>query len=250
MTWFGKIAGGVVGGLLGGPLGMIAGAALGHVAVDKNSRELNTQKTSMNSSEQKQAVYFTTLFSLLGKMAKADGRVSREEGEALKDFLNKVDMPNPQRKFAMKLFNEAKDSPYSVRDLAVQFRDTVDSKYEALLSLLDMLFQIAAADNKFHPGERRMINDIRDVFSLSSEDIKEFENRYFPGADDESYKTLNCTKDSSDKEIKKSYREMVNKFHPDKIISKELPEEFVDFSKKRFQEIQKAYEKIRKERGF
>lgn len=250
MTWFGKIAGGVVGGLLGGPLGMIAGAALGHVAVDKNSTQLNKQNAAMNISEQKQAVYFTTLFSLLGKMAKADGKVNREEGEALKTFLNKINMPAPQRKFAIQLFNEAKDSSHSVRDLAIQFRDAVNGKYEVILSLLDMLFQIAAADNKFHPGEKRMINEIRDILNISSEDIKDLKNRYFPGEDDESYKILNCTKDSSDKEIKKNYRKMVNKFHPDKIISKELPEEFVDFSKKRFQEIQKAYEKIRKERGF
>jgi len=67
---------------------------------------------------------------------------------------------------------------------------------------------------------------------------------------DRYYKILNCTPESSNVEIKSNYKKLVKDFHPDKIISKGLPEEFIDFAESRFREIQESYEKIQKERNF
>ncbi|HMB00830.1 MAG TPA: co-chaperone DjlA [Spirochaetota bacterium] len=253
MSWSGKITGGLIGAMLGGPLGAIAGAALGHSLVDrKKEAELYTHTSNnrqFTRQEQTQAAYFITLFTLLGKIAKADGRVSKEEGDTFKKILNNMNLPGQSRRFAVKLFNEAKHSPQTVDELTSQFYTAVNGNYELMLSMLDMLFQIAAADNILHTGEETVLRQVKQILNINEQDYNTIKNRYFADTG-KYYKTLNISPDASDEEIKKSYRSLVNKFHPDKIIAKGLPEEFIRFAEQRFQKIQDAYDKIRQERGF
>ncbi len=254
MGWFGKITFGTIGLFLGGPLGAIAGAALGHILVDKGmdvaGRVIeSTGEPRIGHAEQTQATYFVSLFSILGKLAKVDGRVSREEIAVVDGFINSLPMPVREKQFARQIFNEAKNSRYSIEDFAHQLYQTAGAQPALLLSFLDLLFQIAAADGRFHPEEEAALGVIKKIFNINDKQFEDIKAVYFKNFD-KNYKILNCTPDSSIEEIKSNYKKLVKEFHPDTIISKGLPEEFVEFASKRFQEIHESYQKIRQERNF
>ena len=248
MGWFGKLAFGSMGLLIGGPLGAVAGAALGHHLVDKTETRMIGGRTPIHA-EQTQAAYFISIFSILGKLAKIDGVVSRDEIAVVEDFISNLNITETEKQFANQVFNEAKDSRYSVDDFAMQFHEISMGHPTMLVSFLDLLFRIAAADNRFHPAEEAALNRIKEIFHISDQQFNNMKAAYFKDVD-RFYKVLNCTADSSDEEIKASYKKLVKDFHPDTIVSKGLPEEFTEFATKRFREIREAYENIRQERSF
>lgn len=254
MGWFGKITFGTLGLFLGGPLGAIAGAALGHHLVDKRidgaGRAIDsTQQPQLGQAEQTQATYFISLFSILGKLSKIDGVVAREEIAVVDGFINDLPMAGTEKQFARQIFNEAKDSQYSIEDFAIQLYQAVGAQPALLLSFLDLLFQIAAADGKFHPAEEAALKKIKDIFQVGNQQFEDIKAVYFKDFD-KYYKMLNCSPEASNEKIKSNYKKLVKDFHPDTIISKGLPEEFIDFASNRFREIHESYEKIRQERNF
>ncbi len=246
MGWFGKLMFGSMGLLLGGPLGAIAGAALGHHLVDKQQNDTYRRPTLIYT-EQSQAAYFVSMFSILGKLAKIDGVVTREEIAVADRFISNLNIDDRQKQFARQVFNEAKDSRYTIDDFALQLYQINEGQPAVLVSFLDLLFQIAAADNKLHPAEESALNRIKDIFHISNQQFNDIKAAYFKDVD-RFYKVLSCTPKSSDQEIKVSYKKLVKEFHPDMIVSKGLPEEFTEFAAKRFREIQEAYEGIKRER--
>jgi len=254
MGWFGKITFGTLGLFLGGPLGAIAGAALGHHLVDKridgDGQVIDsTRGPQLRQAEQTQATYFISLFSILGKLSKIDGVVTREEIAVVDGFINGLPMADREKQFAQQIFNEAKDSRYAIEDFANQLHQAIRNQPTLAVAFFDLLFKIAAADGKLHPAEESALKSIQNIFRISDSQYDNIKAVYFQELD-KYYKILNCTPESSNEEIKSNYKKLVKDFHPDKIISKGLPEEFIDFAESRFREIQESYEKIQKERNF
>ena len=254
MSWFGKLTLGTLGLILGGPLGAVAGAALGHILIDKSRDLVNQtirpqQGPQFEPAERTQATYFISLFSILGKLSKIDGVVTRNEIAVVQDFINNLPMAEGEKQFARQVFNEAKDSRYSIEDFAIQLYQAARTQPTLLLSFLDLLFKIAAADGALHPAEETALKSVKNIFKISDTQFENIKAVYFKDFD-KYYKNLNCTPESSNQEIKSSYKKLVKDFHPDRIVSKGLPEEFIDFASNRFREIQESYEKIRQERGF
>jgi DnaJ like chaperone protein len=254
MGWFGKLTFGTLGLMLGGPLGAIAGAALGHILVDKRSGVIlkgnRTEKApDIGYAEQTQAAYFVSLFSILGKLSKIDGVVTRDEISVVQQFIDNLPMPQSEKQFARQVFNEAKNSQYSIEDFAFELQRAAGSHPSLLVSFFDLLFRVAAADGTFHAAEEDALKKVKEIFRITDKQYDEIKAIYFKEAD-KHYKMLNCTRKSSNDEIKSSYKKLVKDFHPDRIISKGLPEEFIDFAEKRFREIHESYEKIRQERNF
>lgn len=254
MGWFGKLTFGSLGLFLGGPLGAIAGAALGHHLIDKKQRILARlygarQEPRLEYAEQAQAAYFVSLFSILGKIAKIDGVVTRDEIAVVQKFIKELQIPETEKQFAKQIFNEAKDSKYSLEDFADQLYQATRNHSNILLSFVDLLFRVVVADGTFHPAEESSLKSITRIFGISYEQYNNLKAAYFNDLD-KYYRVLNCNPESSNEEIKSNYKKLVKDFHPDTIVSKGLPEEFTDFASKRFGEIQDAYDKIRKERNF
>lgn len=254
MAWFGKIALGSLGMMLGGPLGAILGGALGHHLIDKQQAAAGRQFRQIpgpgfDPMAAQQAAYFVCILSMLGKIAKADGVVTQDELAVVDRFISSLRVSGEEKAFARRVFNEAKNSSYSLSDFAAQFYQMAGAQPAVLLSFLDVLFQVAAADGRLHPAEEQALNTVKDVFRLSDAQFDSIRARYFSN-DDKYYQMLNCTPQSTDEEIKKSYKKLVKEFHPDTIIAKGLPDEFIDFATKRFQEIQEAYQQVRNTRGF
>jgi DnaJ like chaperone protein len=248
MGWFGKLTFGTVGLFFGGPLGAIAGAAIGHHLVDRDNDQENYERT-FKPVEQAQAAYFISMFSILGKLAKTDGEVDKEEISIVEAFLATLRIPEQEKQFARRIFNEAMESPYSIDDFAEQLYRMNSGRPVILVSFMDLLFKMAAADGKLHKNEEEALLRIRGIFRISEQQFSNIKAGYFNDTD-RYYKILDCMPSNTDQEIKTSYKKLVKDFHPDTVISKGLPEEFVQFATGRFQEIQNAYEKIRKERSF
>ncbi len=246
MGWMGKIIGGSVGFMLGGPLGAIAGVAIGSL-YDSGS---GTRRESLNSGEEAHLLYFTAAFSMLAKLAKADGVVSRSEVAVIERFMREGLRLDPAaRKLAIRIFNRAKDSPERFEDFAVQFHGYFHHRREIIFSMYQLLLEVAAADGTVHPGEERLLAAAARIFRISDTRSSRF-RQAATGGTDRFYAVLGCSRSDSDETIRKRYRKLAADFHPDKIVSKGLPEEFTEFAKKKFQEIQEAYAEIRKERGF
>ncbi len=254
MGWFGKLALGSLGMLIGGPIGAIAGAALGHVLIDKRVDLTGADpraipRPQFEFAEQTQATFFISLFSILGKLSKIDGVVSKEEIAVVQDFINSLPIDETEKQFARQVFNEAKDSPYRIEDFASQLYQAVQNQPTLVLTYFELLFRIVAADGTYHPAEEAALKQVKVIFNLSDKQYEDIKAVYFNDLD-KHYKMLNCSPESSNDEIKSNYKKLVKDFHPDVIISKGLPEEFIEFAEKRFREIQESYEKIGQERNF
>jgi DnaJ like chaperone protein len=254
MGWFGKLTFGSLGLLLGGPLGAMAGAALGHALVDKKANFTGqttrpVPETPFVNAERAQAAFFISLFSILGKLSKMDGVVTKDEIDVVQDFINGLTIDETEKQFARQIFNEAKNSPYLIDDFAIQLYQAVKDQPTLLVSYFDLLFRIVAADGTFHPAEESALKRVKEIFNISDNQYEDLKAAYFNDFD-KYYKILNCTPDSTNEEIKSSYKKLVKDFHPDTIISKGLPEEFIEFATSRFRKIQESYEKIKQERNF
>ena len=253
MGWFGKLTFGSMGLLLGGPLGAIAGAALGHVLVDKKidfagQAGRSIPEPQFEYAEKTQAAFFISLFSILGKLSKIDGVVTKDEIAVVQDFINGLPIDETEKQFARQVFNEAKNSPHQIDDFAIQLYSMAKNQPTLLVSYFDLLFRIVAADGTFHPAEEAALKRVKEIFQISDNQFEDIKAVYF---DDlaKHYKTLNSTPESTNEEIKSNYKKLVKDFHPDVIISKGLPQEFIEFASDRFREIKESYERIRRERN-
>ncbi len=224
------------------------------------------------NNEQAQDVFFLTMFSLLALMAKADGVVSREEIGLVDNFIkNDLQLSSEKRDMAIKIFNAAKNSGYSFEGMAAQFQSLFKNERNILTTMFDLLLRLAYSDGVFHANEERLILSAKKIFNISDYEYESFKARYENRGEDgargggressagrgretesmeQYYAALGCSPSDGADKIKEAYKKLARDYHPDVIIAKGLPEDFVKFATQRFQQIQAAYEKIRKARNF
>ena len=234
----GYLIGFSLGGPIGGLIGAIAGSRVG--ANQANS------KTRFTSNQQQQAAFFAALFACLAKLAKADGIVSKEEVEKVDDFIKeRFKFPSEQRKFAIKVFNHAKDDNVSYEEYASQLAGLLAKNKNALVVFYELLFELAMADGILDPAEEVLLRKTPGIFGI---DLSLFDNLkdQFSSDSSDPYKVLGVTIDMPFDDIKKIYQKKRREFHPDTLISKGLPDELLDKAKEKFIEIQQAFEVIEK----
>jgi DnaJ like chaperone protein len=250
MGWIGKIIGGTLGFAIGGPLGAIAGAAFGH-AFDRTSEELDTPQVSVRrEADTAQFTFFVAVFSMLAKLVKTDGEISRGELDTIHRFMLYDLNLNPQsRMFATNIFNAALHSPNTFEEFASQFYGQFHSEPQLLEMMVDILLRVAVADGAMSASEEQMIRSAVRIFGFSESVYEKIRSRYVQTFD-RYYAVLGVNPGDSNDIVKSRYRKLVKEYHPDRVVARGLPEEFAKYAQDKFREIQEAYEKIRKERGF
>lgn len=256
MGWIGKFIGGTIGLSIGGPLGAILGAALGH-RFDKSDEKYlegfggRSGNGGFHESQQnKEMTFFVAAFSMLAKIAKVDGTISNAEISVIEDFMDKDLKLDPNsRSAAINIFRAAKDSGEPFESFARQFYDAFRDQRQILELMIDVLIRVAASDGNISPDEEILIHSAAQMFGLSENSYQNYRSRYSKTASNKYYAVLQCTPQDDNSTIKKQYRKLVSEYHPDKIIGKGLPEEFVEFANEKFKEIQEAYDAVSRERG-
>ena len=234
--------GGMIGFSIGGPIGGILGAIIGSKLAGKEQVEASTKQRN-------QAAFFTALFACLAKIAKADGKVTREEVDKVDHFIKeRFKFPSDQRVFAIEIFNHAKDDSNTFRDYANQLTSLLSSDKSALIMFYELLFELSMADGHLDYSEEKLLLEAIDIFQIDPEFFQINKKKYGATASD-AYIILGVTEDMSFKDIKVAYQRKRKEFHPDTLLSKGLPEELLEKAKEKFIEIQSAFEEIEKQKN-
>lgn len=252
MAWWGTFIGGTLGFVFGGPLGAMVGAALGG-NLDRGLKM--GDQASLGNQERVQAAFFTTTFSVMGHVAKADGHVSAQEISSAKNIMTQMQLSAPQRKAAIKFFDQGKADEFPLIDVLRQFKKECHGRRNLIQMFIEIQIATALADGKVDPGEKRVLNTIGEVLGFSRSQIDHLfniANGAAPSANDtltltQAYKILGVSKGSSEAEVKKAYRRLMSQHHPDKLVAKGLPDEMIKLATEKTQEIRKAYDLVKKE---
>lgn len=261
MAWWGKLIGGTFGFMLGGPLGALIGAAIGHNLDAGMDRLPGGQVLGAGETERVQTAFFTTIFSVMGYIAKADGRVTHDELDIARNLMSHMQLSGDQRKAAMHLFAEGKQAGFALDDVLEQFREECRGRRNLVQMFLEMLISTALADGVLHDSERNALRYIAEKLGFPQSSFEQLlslvQAQFQYGAHDgaqekssaeklrEAYAVVGVTETASDEEIKRAYRKLMSEHHPDKLVSKGLPEEMMKIATEKAQEIQTAYDEIK-----
>jgi len=249
MGWMGKLVGGTIGFALGGPLGAIFGAAFGHAFDAESAYDTSNQRQRLSPIEHHQLTFFVAAFSMLAKLAQADGRVTQEEIDSIESFMEKDLRLNAEsRNAAANIFRTALNAPGTFTDFARQFYEQFRNQPQMLELMVDILLRVAVADGSLAQGEESLILSAVNIFNFSNDRYEQMKSQYIRTAD-RAYSVLGCSPEDADDQVKRCYRQRVQEYHPDKIAAKGLPDEFTRFAQDKFREIQEAWEQIKTARG-
>ncbi len=274
MSCLGSIIGGTIGLFLGGPLGAIAGAAFGGFIsgagnrvrftdqADGQDRFSNLYGNRMNRSQHNQMTFFVGSFSMLAKLAAVDGNVSDKERRKVEEFMDKdLNLDAATKASAFRIFDTAVNASETFYQFANQFYREFRFQSQLLELMIDIMLRVAHEDGGISGEEETLIVDAVHIFRLDDGLYGRLKAKHTGGysgytgssygraASGAAYSVLGCKSSDSADTLKKAYRKLVNEYHPDKVASKGLPDEFQKAARAKFIEIQNAWDTIKAERG-
>lgn len=256
---FSKWIGGALGWSFGGPIGAIIGLAIGSVidSMAKGSDKpllgerqstrgrRTTYSTQSRQRPQTQSGDFeVSLLILASEVIKADGKQDQRELDFVRQqFVNMYGKDRANHAF--KLFKGISKQNISLRPVCLQIKQMMD--HPSRLQLIHFLFGIAKADGTVTKDEERQIYTIAGYLGISSKDYQSIKAMFY-NSKDNAYKILEIEKDATVDEIKRAYRKMAKKYHPDRVIH--LGKEHQEGAEEKFRQVQEAYEQLQKELRF
>lgn len=284
MHIFGKILGAFFGFLFGGPFGAIFGLFLGH-QFDK-ARRFNQAGFSTGgfgngpSQAERQEEFFKAAFAVMGHVAKAKGQVTKEEIQLASVMMDRMNLHGDQRLAAQDAFRQGKEADFPLEQVLEKVRISTGGRFDLLQFFLELQISAAFADGDIHPSERNVLHKIARGLGFSADQLErrlrmqeaafrfqqgggfggQQEQQGYAGGGQwqqasskdrlaDAYSVLGVGDDADAKEIKRAYRKLMNEHHPDKLMAKGLPPEMMNVAKEKSQEIQHAYDLIKKEKG-
>ncbi|AIS53807.1 co-chaperone DjlA [Vibrio coralliilyticus] len=283
MHIFGKILGTFFGFLMGGPFGAIFGLFLGH-QFDKARRlrqaGFNSGFGGGPSQAERQEEFFKSAFAVMGHVAKAKGQVTREEIQLATTMMERMNLHGELRRAAQNAFREGKEADFPLDTVLERVRISSGGRFDLMQFFLELQISAAFADGDIHPSERSVLHKVAKGLGFSSDQLEQrlrmqeaafrFQQGGFGGhsgsghshqssgwqqastADQlsDAYKLLGVDSSADTKSVKRAYRKLMNEHHPDKLMAKGLPPEMMNVAKEKAQEIQNAYDLIKKAKGF
>jgi len=242
MGSFGKWIGGGLGWAFGGPIGALIGFAVGSMFDGSN---VTVSSNTLGPSRTAEGDFKMSLLVLMACIMKADGKIMKSELAVAKRFLV-ANFGEQGALEALQILKNLLEQPIDETQVAMQINQYMN--YSSKLELLHLLFDIAYADEEIHPSELSAIKRIADIFHIDRLDFESLKAPYMKQVDrDWAYKSLEIEPTATDDEIKKAYRKMAKKYHPD--LVNELGEDVKKSATEKFRSINEAYESLKKQRG-
>lgn len=256
-NWWGKIIGGLIGLIRGGFAGAVIGFVFGHL-VDRFLSGFAGVKATREA-------FFDALFGTLGHLAKADGRVSEAEIRMAEELMRRMQIAGEERQRAIRLFNQGKRPDFALEGALRPFVQHSMMRPDLRRMFLEVLFDAAFFAGPPSAAEQAVLQRVARAFHIPPLWFAAMMQARAGGAAgaqqgrpgrgivrgtlEQAYAHLGLTPQASDAEVKRAYRKLVAQYHPDKLVSRGLPEEMMEMARTRVREINVAYEQIKQARG-
>lgn len=265
MNFAGRLICTLIGMMVGGPIGALIGFGVGHF-FDKSLSSFSRQFDPA-LREKVEAALFDTVFPLLGKLAKSDGRISEEEIGATEQLMSKMRLSEAQRQRAIDLFKQGSQTNYDISKPLTEFMAVCGAYPDVKQILLVYLLSLAMADGELADEEEALLRQVAEQLGYARPIYEQIlrmakAQQQFHGqgggyggatssADqiNNAYAALGMDSNASDAELKKRYRKLMSEYHPDKLIGQGVPDDMVKVATEKSQEIQSAYDLIKKVRA-
>jgi DnaJ like chaperone protein len=273
MQYWGKVVGVVVALFVGGGFwGAVLGLIIGHLFDKSRSRKM----AWFANQRARQTLFFATTFEVMGHLTKSKGRVTEADIQVASLFMDRLNLHGESRTAAQHAFRVGKTDNYPLRDKMRQFRSVCFGRFDLIRMFLEIQIQAAFADGTLHPSERQVLYVIAEELGISRQQFDQFLLMMQGGAQfgggfnnsqqqaggggwqqsqrgptlEDACNVLGVKATDDATTIKRAYRRLMGEHHPDKLVAKGLPPEMMEMAKQKAQDIQKAYELIREQKGF
>ncbi len=261
---WGKLIGGFLGFLLLNLIGLIIGVWIGH-RFDRGLNQNFDQIFGHADPAETQRIFFTSTFAVMGHIAKADGVVSKQEIATAEQVMAQLGLDEYKRQEAIAAFGQGKSQDFDLNSSLQSLIQHCVRKPSLIQMFLEIQILAATADGDVSPSEREILYQIGQAFRISPahldrlvEMVKAQQSFHQGGSGasrnqsgptlEQAYKVLGLDMSASNPEVKKAYRKLMSQHHPDKLVAKGMPEEMVKVATEKSQEIQSAYEMIKREK--
>ena len=259
--FYGKIIAGLLGFLVGGPIGLLIGLYIGH-RFDKGLIK-TLQFGSPENIERIKNSFFETTCSLLGYLAKADGRISQQEIDHTEALFSQMGLTGEQRIRAKDLFRAGAAADFNLEQTVSSFLHSCGPQKQLQQTLLLFLISLALADQAIDEAEHAALLRIAILIGFSEAQLEQLlrmvqaQGQFHAGGGvgpssaaslDNAYEALGVSENATDKEVKRAYRKLMSQNHPDKLIAQGVPEDMIKIATEKSQDISGAYDMIRKHR--
>ncbi len=234
MAKYGKWLGAGLGWAFGGPIGAILGFAIGSIFDGTTTKEIHSPRGDFAAS----------LIVLLAAVMKADNKVMKSELDYVKAFFIR-NFGHEKSAEALLLLRDTLKKDIPIDEVCQQIQRNMP--YSERLELIHLLFGIARSDGQINQAEINVIEQIASRLHIDNKDYISIKSMFVKDTDS-AYKILEISSNATEQEIKKAYRKMAIKYHPDKVAH--LGEDFQKSAKEKFQKVNEAYEIIKKQRNF
>jgi DnaJ like chaperone protein len=249
-------------------LGALLGATLGH-GFDRGLSDLERLGPNPGNTERIQTAFFTAAFSVMGHLAKVDGRVTEDEIATARNVMAQMQLSGEQRETAIRLFREGKRGEFDLDAVLGQFRQECHRRRHLIQMFLEIQIATALSDGTLSDAERNLLLHMCDCLGFPQSGFEQlvalalgFQNGGWshhggtervttpsPRRLTEDYVLLGVSENASEAEVKKAYRRLMAQHHPDKLVAKGLPEEMIKLATERTQNIKAAYERVKAARA-
>lgn len=269
MNWSGKLIGFILGLFSGGLIGAGMGVLVGHV-YDLYAGPV-VRRRSRESQARTREIFFVSTFSVMGHLAKADGRVSESEIQAAERVMHEMRLNAERRAKARELFRQGKEPNFDLQRVLEEFDHACGRQMNLKMMFLQIQFSAAWADGELSEAEQRVLVVIARTLRIPDQLYRQIEamvgafaRRARAGAGagserasapteandlHEAYAILGVSADAPDDQVKRAYRRLMNQHHPDKLVAKGLPEDMMAVATRRAADIQNAYDTVKRDRG-
>ncbi|MBF7075077.1 co-chaperone DjlA [Glaciecola sp. MH2013] len=295
MQVWGKVVGTLFGFMFGRVTGALLGLVVGHIFDTTYSKDFSekggfSRFFSSSSEIQQQAVFFHSLFSALGHIAKADGKVTEQDIKIASALMDQMNLAGDVRSEAQQAFRDGKQRDFALTEMLKEFKEQCHARRDVMQIFLEILIQAACANQRLSTPQYNILLNVAKTLGFKKEEMifllhgfeaeqrfrqsssraKTSSNKHHSGQGqrkrayanhgnepysasaklNDAFKILGIASTNDVKRIKKAYRKQMSLHHPDKLVSKGLPEQALLLSKKKTQDIQAAYELLRQSKKF